>query len=276
MTKLFSASFCQLRKTVFFWLLLIASALFSVWLCFVNYAPEIQATTPLSIERVFFTFHQMSCLLYAAFISLFLGTEYSDGVLRNKLIVGHKRIHIYITNLIVVSVVSLLVVAIHAVFTLPLGHLLFTPFSIPASRVIYCILCIGLMSCVFSAICTAISMNCSNKAIAAVVSLLVMILLLYLGSFVVSRLAEPETTYDGVIITMDGIQLGNKVSNPAYISGRIRTVFEWISDTLPTSQSIKLHGLDYSHFERWPFLSLGLYLIISVVGAVCFSRKDIR
>lgn len=276
MNKLLSAEFSRMLRNRLFLAELLVTAAASIWLCLINYSPKIQATDPLSIEQVFFTFHQMSGLLYAAFISLFLGTEYSDGVLRNKLIVGHKRTHIYLTNLLVVSCASLLVVLLQVAITLPLGHMLFTPFTISSSQVVYAVFCIGLIACVFSAITTAISMNCQNKAVAAVVSLLVMILLLYMGSFVVNRLAEPEMTYDGVTITMDGIQLGQEISNPAYISGHIRTVFEWLCDLLPTGQSIKLFGLDFSRAERWPFLSLGLYLVISLAGAICFSRKDIK
>lgn len=276
MNKLLSSGFSRMLRNRLFLAELLITAVASLWLCLINYSPKIQATDPLSIDQVFFTFHQMSCILYGAFISLFLGTEYSDGVLRNKLIVGHKRPNIYLANLLVVSCASICMVLLQVVLTLSLGHMLFTPFTISTSQVAYCILCIGLTACVFSAISTAISMNCQNKAIAAVVTLLVMLLLLYMGSFVLNRLAEPEMTYEGITITMDGIQLGQEIPNPAYISGTTRRVFEWLSDALPTGQALKLFGLDFSHAERWPFLSLGLYLVISAIGAVGFSRKDIK
>ena len=37
-------------------------------------------------------------IVMAAFCSMFIGTEFSDGTMRNKLIVGHRRREIYFTN----------------------------------------------------------------------------------------------------------------------------------------------------------------------------------
>ena len=40
-------------------------------------------------------------IISAVFISIFIGTEYSDGTIRNKLIAGHSRTAIYISNLLI-------------------------------------------------------------------------------------------------------------------------------------------------------------------------------
>lgn len=48
-------------------------------------------------------------LVSAIFTSLFIGSEYSDGTIRNKLVVGHSRMRIYLANLIVCSIASILI-----------------------------------------------------------------------------------------------------------------------------------------------------------------------
>ena len=48
-------------------------------------------------------------LVAAILTSMFIGSEYSDGTIRNKLVVGHSRMRIYLANLIVCSVACVLI-----------------------------------------------------------------------------------------------------------------------------------------------------------------------
>lgn len=276
MTKLIHAGFARLFKNRLFQLELLGTIAVSIWLCAVNYSPKIQASEPLSIDQVFFTFHQLIGIFYAAAIALFLGDEFSDGTIRNKLVVGHSRGHIYLSNLLIVSVATCMVSLLHCGTTLIVGNLLFEPFTISTTKVVYAELCLMLVACVFSAIATAVSMNCHNKALAAVGEILLMILLAYMGSLAIGRLNEPEMIYDGISISLDGLQLGNLIPNPTYVTGTRRTLLEWIADLLPTGQTLQLFNLDFTRCVRWPFLSVVLYGVISVLGMFRFFRKDIR
>ena len=276
MTKLLSAEFSRLWKTRMFWLEMALALAFSLYICFVNYDPALQNISPLALEDVFFTFHQFSGVFFAASISLILGTEYSDGTLRNKLIVGHRRSQIYLAELIVATVTSLLVVVIHAAVTLCLGYSLFGGFQISVSQVIYAIVCIALVSAVFSAICTAITMNCQNKAITAVICLVVVLVLLFLGGTIGNKLLEEEMIYDNITITMDGVQFGDLIPNPSYVSGKARTALEWVYDLLPSGQINQMYCLDFARSQRWPLLSLLLFAAASAAGMLLFRRKDLK
>lgn len=277
MRKLLSASFCRLIKNKVFWLELIFTLAFSLYICFVNYSPERQAAEyRIHLDDVFFTFYQLLGFLIAAGISLITGSEYSDGTIRNKLVVGHTRVNLYFSNLLASGAVSVLIVLIHMAVTGTVGYLLFGAFQMQLSQAVFAIACVCLAAFSYTCICTFISMNCSNKAAAAVISLVLMLGLLYAGSSFGSALLEPETTYSGVTITSNGIQYGDMIQNPAYISGARRSVYEFLYDLLPTGQLNQIYSLDFARAARWPWLSVGLSVLMSAAGFAAFRRKNIK
>ena len=53
------------------------------------------------IDEALFQFPMIHGVMLAAFVPLFLGADYSDGTIRNKLIAGHRRSGIYLSDLLV-------------------------------------------------------------------------------------------------------------------------------------------------------------------------------
>ena len=51
----------------------------------------------------------MSGVVLSAFCSLFVGAEYSDGTIRNKIAVGHSRAAVYLANLVTCSAAGVLI-----------------------------------------------------------------------------------------------------------------------------------------------------------------------
>ena len=129
---------------------------------------------------------------------------------------------------------------------------------------------------VLSALFVAISMNSSNKAVSAVVSLLIVLGLTPLTSPIGNALSETEMTYDSVTYTMDSIQFGNEIPNPAYISGVQRTMYEFVYDLLPTGQLMQMYTLDFDRCIRWPVFSVVFFILITAVGYFMFRKKDIK
>lgn len=277
MLKLLYANFNRLRKDKIFYAEIGFAAILSLYIVIANYSPEIQAMEDrLYLDDVFFTMYQILGLILAAGISLILGTEYSDGTIRNKLIVGRTRAQVYFSNLITSVATSCLVVLIHGIITYGVGYFLFGTFHMPAVQVLIAILCAFLTAFVFSALFAAIAMNCSNKAITAVVSLLLVLGLVYLSSVIGNILAEPEMTYDGVTISMDGVQFGDMIQNPAHVSGFQRTVYEFIYDLLPTGQLLQMYTLEFTRCARWPVFSVVPFVLITAIGFLIFRKKDIK
>lgn len=50
--------------------------------------------------QLFFIYALFVPLMVSLLTALFIGTDYSDGTMRNKLIAGHVRRKIYVANLI--------------------------------------------------------------------------------------------------------------------------------------------------------------------------------
>ena len=277
MRNLLSASFSRLWKSNVFWAELVLTALLSAFIVIVNYSPEIQATeSRLYLEDVFFIMYQILGFVLAAGISLIIGAEYSDGTIRNKLIIGKTRAQIYFANFIASAVSSCLVLAVHGVITFGAGYFLWGNFILDAEQVSAALLSALLISFVFSALFVSIAMNSSNKAVTAVVSLLLALGLTYLAGYIGTALMEPKMTYDSITYTADSILFGNEIPNPSYISGIQRTLYEMIYDLLPTGQLLQIYNFDFSRCTRWPVFSVVLFMLTTAVGYSMFRRKNIN
>ena len=277
MRNLLSANFSRHWRSNVFWAEILLTAVLSVFVVVVNYSPAVQATeNRLYLEDVFFTLYQILGFILAAGISLIVGAEYSDGTIRNKLIVGKTRVQIYLANFIASAVPSCLVLAVHGVITFGAGYFLWGNFTLEAEQVFAALLSALLISFVYSALFVSISMNCSNKAVTAVVSLLLVLGLTYLAGSIGNALMEPKMTYDSVTYTADSILFGNEIPNPAYLSGGQRTLYEMVYDLLPTGQLLQMYSMDFQRCTRWPVYSLVLFVLITAVGYVMFHRKNIN
>lgn len=277
MRKLLSANANYLRKSKIFYLEMIFCTLFSAWIVFINYNPEIQATKDaLCLDDVFFTMYQMLSLILAECISWTIGTEYSDGTIRNKIIVGHTRFQIYFSMLLTNIFSTVLILLLHGVVTYVVGYFLLGAFQMKISKLLIALFCVILTMLVFTTLFVAIASNCSNKAMTTASSLFVALVIIYIASFAGNRLLEPEMTYDGIVINMDGVQFGDLIENPAYVSGTARTICEFVYDLLPSGQIMQIYSLDFTRWTHWPVLSILLFALITVVGFKIFERKDIK
>lgn len=97
MAKLLQANFFRLRRS---WpLLLCMSGAFALSVIFMLNMFRSSSESH-SLDAAFLQHFLFLPILHAAFISLFLGVEYQDGTLRNKLIAGHSRAAVYFSSLI--------------------------------------------------------------------------------------------------------------------------------------------------------------------------------
>ena len=277
MRNLLSANFSRLWKNKLFYFALGCMLLLSIVGMFNGCrqaSMDAMSEYTYHLEDFYFNLAPLVGLFSAVFIGLFLGTEYSDGTLRNKLIVGHTRLDIYLANFLTCTAASLLFVAAWLI-----GGLVGVPTlglwqMTPSKLFSYLAICL-LFNTVFAAIFTLIGMLFSNKATGAVVSILFFLALLVGASMIYNALSEQEFI-SGVVITLEGMHMGEPTLNPNYIRGVLRTVYETILNILPTGQAILMANLDITRPLFQMTASLFLILLICACGALLFSKKDLK
>lgn len=276
MRKLLSANFSRLWKDKFFWLCMGAMLIYSV-VYMMNGCRQAAADLSeynYSIDKYYFHFAVVIGAFCALFSSMFLGTEYSDGTIRNKIIVGHTRTSIYIANLITSFTATLLLMlvwligALAAIPTLGIWEM-----GVPN---LFAYLLIAVMfEAALAAIFTFVCMQTANKATTVVISILLFLGLIVFASMINNGLSQPEMT-SGVQISANGIDMSEPTPNPNYISGVQRTIYEFIVDFLPTGQGLQMSQLKIDHAVRMLISSVVITVLTTLGGLFVFKRKDLK
>lgn len=280
MIKLLKSQFGRLWKNKVFLISCIIMLIASVGLVLVHYIRNIMDEAQWVLDDGFFIFGVLIFILSSVFTSLFVGTEYSDGTIRNKIIVGQNRRSIYLSNLIVCIVACMLMCVAYIIPQLCIGMPLLGSFEARGGVVVLALLVILLMMMAVTSLFTLIAMLCQNKAVTAIACVLTAFALLFMGLQVISALNEPEY-YNGYSITTDGTTVTEEAKkNPNYLSGGKRNFYEFLEDFLPGAQAIELSNIKADETAD-DFLFLGLYdLIILIVSTGCgiwvFRKKDLK
>lgn len=278
MTKLLSAGFCRLFKSRVFWIMLVICILLQVLVCVDNFHYEQERPeNTVILDDVVFSMLPAIGFISSALISLLLGEEYSDGVVRNKLTVGHRRSDIYFSNLIVCTAGSFLALAALFLTGGLLGFALFGGFTYETGTLFRLFLCSFLLTAALSAINVLVAMACQNKAVAVVVSLGLVLVMLFAGSYLDSVLSEPEMQYGAMVVHEDGVmEFEDPAPNPHYVSGMTRTVMAYAEDIIPMGQALQINNFQLDRCARWPLLSLAVFTAVSALGYAIFKKKDIK
>jgi len=273
----------MLKKFVF-WILLICMFAYGVYSAS-NAASEARAG--FALDGCVFEFAPFMGLVAAIFISLFVGSEYSDGTIRNKLVVGHSRMRIYLANLIVCSIACMLISLAYVAGIIMVGSSKDGELLTETSIITMCLICSIFVSVAFTSIMTMLAMLNTNKAGNVVVSMILALVLLVSSSYIYQRLGEPEMYDNYVSVNEVGIPTQvEQLPNPLYIDGTPRTVLEVVNDLLPSGQAMQLadafdaSGITNKNIENAPYRWMGYSMLIIVLtsgcGIILFKRKEIR
>ncbi len=280
MIRLLRANFTRLRQEKSFLFCCGAMALYALILCFaLNYSMH-RNNTEIAFDGVFlygyglYGFLAVPGLLMAVFCSVFLGTEFSDGTIRNKLIVGRTRTEIYLANFLTCAAAGILMHIVYAAVVCAVGIPLFGFFQMSASTLGMLILNGTLMLISYAAIFTMLSMLVQNKTTVSILSLLGVVLLMFLTIFLIARIAEPE--YIDTIEIIKGEQVWKTIPNSRYLSPVMRKIFQFVIDFLPTGQSLQISGMTAPHLWGMALYAALITGISNVAGMVFFRRKDLK
>lgn len=276
MNKLLRSNFSRLWKNKIFWLCAGTMLLYAVM--YMLHACRQAAADPseyqYTIDKYYFQFALSIGFFCTLFGSMFFGTEYSDGTIRNKMIVGHTRTGIYIASLITTFAATLLIMSawlIGALVAVPaLGF-----WKIGVLRLLLFLLISVLFVLAYSAIFTTINMLSSNKALTVLISILLFLGLLVFASMIYNGLSEPEMI-SGVLITQNGLEMAEPSPNPNYITGVKREIYDFLVDFLPTGQGLRLLRLEITHPVRMLVSSLFITVTATAGGLAAFKKKNLK
>ena len=110
MIKLLRGDFIRLFKSKVFWICTIFMLSVAI-LCLygrwdqINRMQDFEYTSP---DSLLFSGTFYIGIVIAIFVGIFVGTDHSNGMIRNKHIVGHSRLSMYFSNLIICITASLI------------------------------------------------------------------------------------------------------------------------------------------------------------------------
>lgn len=208
------------------------------------------------LDGIFFGYAYIAGIPVSVLAGLFLGVEYGDGTIRNKLIAGHKRRTVYLANFLAVFASSLLMSLSYIVVICAVGIPMFGGLKSPWQVVNLMILESILTLCAVSAVFTMTGMLCQNKAVSAVICLLLAFGL------------------QGLTITVD-----SGLRAPNHMVGTKRTVYEFLYDFNPVSQGLQIADMFAArpkHTGLLPLYSLIIIFVVTGAGIYLFGKKDLK
>ena len=276
MRDLLSANLLRLKKNNAFWGAMGVS--FGLALATVidvyRVAQTFGGTT--SVDAELFKYAAFIGILAAELIPLFFGTEYSNGAIRNKLIVGQSRLSIYFANLITGFAACVLCSAAYMLGCMALGIPLLGWFTQPPALLFTALIGSLLMMAAFCAIFTFVTMNCAKKSTSVVICLLGTFAA-FIWAFVIHSMLEAPEFIQGYEMSVNG-QVVNAVPepNPNHLTGLKREVYQFLFDLLPSGQSIQYCSLVLSDPVRLMGLAAAVCAVFTGAGAALFKRKDLK
>lgn len=275
MSKLLSANFMRLKKDKFFWIGMIFMLASGILYPIMIYRDMKQTGTINTIDNAFCGCSLFIGIIMAIFCSLFIGTEYSDGTIRNKIVIGHTRISLYLANFITSAIISIAMCTMFFFPYLCIGIPLLGFFEMDIRLVFLFGFVVFMLAITFSSIFTLISMLNHNKAITATICILLAFLLLFAGVQMNTMLSQPETIL-GYTISENGQGEYKELQNPKYLDGNERKIVQFFYDFTPGGQVAQCITLEAVHIELLPLYSLSSMILTTGAGLILFKKKDLK
>ncbi|MCM1270645.1 MAG: ABC transporter permease [Ruminococcus flavefaciens] len=286
MSKLLRSNFARLWKSRIFWLGMLFSAGLSIFFILMRYIDieqhqEVYANLDESYknaDELIFMGGIIIIFAAAVFIGIFVGTEYSDGTLRNKLIIGHSRSSIYISNLIVCTTAGIIMHLTYIITTILLGNLLLEDSTLTFKKILLLTLMGTAAMIAASSLLVMISMLIHSKSAGAVAILIATMVMFFASMTIFQRLSTPEynDAYSYIDEDTGKPVVVEKEKNTNYLTGTKRKVYEFLNDFIPTSQLYKSALLDSSKLDITLIYDGIIILITTTAGIAVFRRKNLK
>lgn len=279
--KLLKAALYRLKRQKLFWILLAASFICGVIFGIISFFEN-------DLDGLFMA---PLFLIMGIYVSLSVGQEYNDATIRNKVIVGHTKGAIFGSELIINAFVCVVMMSAFILPAFICSYSALLPNS-TMEKMLTALICLLLVSVVYAAIFTLISCLISQKAIGAILCILIVFTMAFganrleFSIFQVESITLEQTNELGEIISEEVIP------NPSYVDGMTRKMYMTVDSLIPngqvnnlmvylgsTSTNAEDGGLQIFSEEMLPFYpiySIGLAIVLSFVGWLAFRKKELK
>lgn len=279
MSKLIYANLVRMFRSKIFWVSEIFLAGYSIFVYVMGRINIRNNSLMINHGWTIYFFNEMLFIhvVMVVFISFFIGVEYSDGTIRNKIAVGHTRRDIYLANVIVCYAAGLLQFITYSVVSVFSSLLLIGPYALVSmSQIPWRVGCSLFIILAYTAAFSLIAMLDANKARAVVLELVLALVFVMLMTQIWSDLQEPEKTNRVAMADTGEMVLEENIPNSKYVDGTKRVVYEWIDAFLPEDQAMYVIDPEAVFSMRAPLCLLGESLVLIAAGVYLFQRKDIK
>lgn len=277
MNKLLRADFSRLFKDTVFKLSIAVSFLAGLGSALMRVKNNIDydGAFTMHLNESFLPLAILLVLVCSAFTSLFLGTEYSEATVRNKVIAGHGRCAICLSGLICALAATLVITAAFLLPYYAVG-LPTVGFSEDGSKDIVSFTAVFTgMLLAFTSLFAMLVHIVRNKAYSAVCCILLAIFMTVAGIWISGRLAEPEY-YSAYASTADGGVVETKAEkNPNYVDGTGREALRILLDVSSGGQLAQLDGFDSGKTVTLIACDLAVIVLCGFGAALILKKRDL-
>lgn len=285
MYNLLNASVARLRKNKIFWGIVIIS--FSI-ACLGIWNQKNATNFYTNSNKLLVNYVGIVGIFLAIFISLFVGADYSDGTIRNKVIAGHSRTSIYLSNLTISMISAMIFELTYLITVLVIGTPILSGITIETEKLGFILLDMMMIVIAYSAIFSCIATLCSNITMSTIVCI-VLTLIMFVAQIGLEPTANAKefytvSTYD----EQEGVEQIKKVPNDNYPGETKKKFCQTILYLIPMGQAFELansieipigtYVIQTSEVkvEYLYLYSLGLTIAISGIGIFLFNKKELK
>ena len=275
MINLLRSNMARLVKSATFWICMATYALYPIIVALLENSSHSITSDKMFALNYGVEWFPMQGVFIAILCSIIFSTDFHNGTLKNKIIMGHSRSAIYLANLLSTMIMSLALSLIYILIFFVLGMPILGKFTSSASTIIWYVVNGSLMLMTYSSIITLIVMNSKNSTASVIISALILTagaLLAYVMNYIASIppfYLDPDLDEFGKVIW-------HEIPNPDQPSKTVQAFCRFITDVFPSGQSLQIASGSYAHNWQMALYSLCLIPATSGAGIAIFKRANIK
>lgn len=287
MIKLLHSGLSRLWKSIIFW------ASVSAVLCCTLWSITQFNSLDLKSPDILLVIDTPFCVVAVICIAVWVGKDHRDHTIRNKLIIGHGRVAVYLSNVIVCSIAAGLLYIERILIVRIIAVAIHGAFSQSGAEELAVIAANFMCVFAFTAVCVLLAMLITDMTVSTVTAVLLTVAMSYASLWITLKLEQEE--YIKKQTVRDGQSVWITVKSPDYITQPMRTGYMLADGLLPNGQMYQITAAvrgrtiksKYTMVEIYQLeretgmgeiiqMSFAVMLASTACGVFAFRRKNLK